>query len=144
MRLQTISPELVERLRLTVPDTQRRAALRGCEFAVYRANLKLRVIEEVLETLREGRIPSEATKSEIRKLVGRLDEEYLTLQEAGAEGRARTEDYLQVFSQARAASAVLCALAPDAFEALTEAIHEAAAVVDEKEELLAAVESVLE
>jgi hypothetical protein len=83
-------------------------------------------------------------KSDLDALAAQLDAEYFALQEAIEEGRASTNDYMRPFGQARAVAALSFAGREDAFQAATEAIYEAAATTDDKEELFAHILSVLE
>jgi hypothetical protein len=143
-RLETLSPELTARLRLASVAEQRAASFAAAAFAVSHANLEQPVIQEALLALRDGGRLSPDTKAELESLVTRLDEQYFDLQEAAEEGRATPEEYLRVFGQARAISALPCAFQDDPFEAASEAIYEAAAVTDEPKNLFSAVEAVLD
>jgi hypothetical protein len=142
-RLETLAPDLAERLRRASPDKQRAAALAACQFAIAKANVPHAGIEEACKGLRSGAGLSAAQQSEIEALAASLDNEYFDLQEAAEEGRATTEDYLRKFAQARAVSAVLFASKSDPLEASTEAVYEAAAAAEDKGALFSAVESVL-
>ena len=142
-RLETLAPDVAEKLRLATPDKQRAVALAACEFAISKANLQRTSIEEACKGLRKGTGLSPAQQSEIEALVASLDNEYFDLQEAAEEGRATTDDYLRKFAQARAASTLLFASKSNPLEASTEAVYEAAAVLKDKRPLFSAVESAL-
>lgn len=142
-RLETLAPGLAERLRQASSDKQRAAALAACEFAIDKANLQHVGIQEACKTLRKGDSLSSSQQSEVETLVANLDNEYFDLQDAAEEGRATTEEYMRKFVQARAVSALLFASKSDPLEASTEAVYEAAIVVEDREPLFSAVESAL-
>ena len=116
----------------------------ACEFAIAHAKVEHPLVKQCIQKVRaEGvLIPKEMT--ELDALAEQLDEEYLALQEAAEEGRATTEDYMRVFGQARAVAALAVAGGDDALQAASEAIYEAAATTDDKEELTDRILSVLE
>jgi KaiC/GvpD/RAD55 family RecA-like ATPase len=142
-RLESLAPDVAERLRQASPDKQRAAALAACQFAIAKADVRHAGIEDACNGLRKGDGLSTAQLSEIESLAASLDNEYFDLQEAAEEGRANTEDYLRKFAQARAVSALLFASKSDSLEASTEAVYEAAAAVEDKERLFATIESAL-
>ena len=115
----------------------------ACDFAIAQANLQRAIIEEARKGLRNGTGLSPAQQSEIEALVASLNNEYFGLQEAAKEGRATTGDYLRKFVQSRAVSTLLFASKSNPLEASTEAVYEAAAVVNDRGPLFSAVESAL-
>jgi hypothetical protein len=143
-RLETLAPDLADKLRRASPMQQRAAGVAATAFALAHAKLEHPLVEKALATLRAGGVFTPPDKAQIDALLARLDEEYFELQEAAEEGRASTDDSLRRFSQARAVAALSCAGNEDAFAAATEAVYEAAATTDDKEELVALIESVLE
>ena len=143
-RLETLTPDIADKLRRASPMKQRAASVAASEFAIAHAKVEHPLVEKALEKLRAGGVLTPKDKAEIDALVARLDEEYFELQEAAEEGRASTDHYLRVFGQARAVAALSFAGNEDAFEAATEAIYEAAATTDGKEELAALIQAVLE
>jgi hypothetical protein len=144
IRLQTLDPGLVQRLRQASPAKQRAAALAASEFAIEKANVYHAGIEEARKSLRDGGGLSVAQRAELEALLSKLDNEYFDLQCAAEEGRATAEDYLQKFAQARAVSALLFASNDAPFEASTEAIYEAGAAIGDKLPLFSAIESALQ
>ncbi|MEX0677020.1 MAG: hypothetical protein WD063_08095 [Pirellulales bacterium] len=142
-RLETLAPELVQRLSQASPAKQRAAAIAASEFAIEKAHIQHAAVDEACESLRTAGGISAAQQAEVEALMSILDNEYFDLQEAAEEGRATTEDYLRKFAQARAVSALLFAAKDDPFEASTEAVYEAAAAFDDKRPLFLVIESVL-
>lgn len=142
-RLQTCLPELARKLRQVSQAKQRAASLAACQFAVCRAGVKNSAVDETLETMRSGGTLPLKKRGEIEALAAELDDKYLDLQEAAEEGRAKRGDYMRLFAQARAVSAVLLALKDDPFEAAAEAIYEAVESIDEPDELLSMIDAVL-
>ena len=142
-RLETISPNLVEKLRRAPPAKQRQATLAACEFAIAHAKVENPLVEAALASLRASRGFSPKQKAELEALATRLDEQYLDLHEAAEEGRATTNDYLPVFEKSLAVSALSFAGTEDPFEASTEAVYEAAIATDKNKELFAVVETAL-
>jgi hypothetical protein len=142
-RLETISTELVEKLRRAPPAKQRKATLAACEFALSYAQVDNPLVEESLASLRAYGGLSPNQKAELEALAARLDDQYLDLRSAAEEGRAGANDYLPVFEKSLAVSALAFAGAEDPFEASTEAMYEAAIATDKDEGLFAAVEAAL-
>jgi hypothetical protein len=143
-RLETLSPDLAGKLERASAAKQRAASLAASEFAVARAKVEHPLVEKALTKVRATGVLTPKEKAELDALVARLDEEYFALQEAAEEGRASTEDYMRVFGQARAVAALSFAGGDDPFQAATEAIYEAAATTDDKEDLAALLQSALQ
>ena len=143
-RLETMCPKLAAKLELVSAAKQRAATLVACEFAISHAKVEHPLIDKTLKRVRAAGVLTPKEKAELDALAAQLDEEYFALQDAAEEGRASTEDYMRVFGQARAVAALFFAGGEDAFQAATEAIYEAAASTDDKEELSARVLSALE
>ena len=143
-RLETLSPDLAGKLRRASAAKQRAAGLAACEFAVSHAKVEHALVEKALEKVRAAGVLTPKEKAELDALAAQLDEEYFALQEAAEEGRASTEDYMGLFGQARAVAALAFAGGEDALQAATEAIYEAAATTDDRQELAALIESALQ
>ena len=133
-RLETLAPDLADKLRRASPVKQRAASVAASEFAITHAKVEHPLVEKALEKVRAGGVLTPKDKAEIDALVARLDEEYFELQEAAEEGRASTEDYLRVFGQARAVAALSFAGNEDAFaevgRVMADAIADVHAAVD--------------
>jgi hypothetical protein len=143
-RLETLSPDLAGKLRRASAAKQRAASLAASAFAISRAKAEHPLVEKALKKVRAAGVFTPKEKAELDALAAQLDEEYFALQEAAEEGRASTEDYIRMFGQARAVAALSFAGGEDAFQSATEAIYEAAATTDDKEELFARILSALE
>lgn len=143
-RLETLSPDLAGTLQRASAAKQRAASLAASEFAIARAKVEHPLVQRALEKVRRAGVLTPEDKAELDALAGQLDEEYFALQEAAEEGRASTEDYMRMFGQARAVAALAFAGGEDALQAATEAIYEAAATTDDKEELAALIQSALQ
>jgi hypothetical protein len=142
-RLETLAPELVRQLTNASPTRQRATAIVAAEFALERTGLRSRVIDESRRSLQAVGQVSAAERTALEQLRANLDSEYFQLQEAAERREAGSEEYLRKFAQARAVSALLFASMTNPFEASAEAIYEAAAALDDKRPLFAAVESAL-
>lgn len=143
-RLETLSPDLAAKMQRASAIKQRAASLAACEFAISRAKVEHPLVEKALKKMRATGVLAPKEKAELDALAAQLDEEYFALQEAAEEGQARTEDYMRVFGQARAVAALSFAGGDDASQSAAEAIYEAAATTDDKEELSIHILSVLE
>ena len=143
-RLETLIPDLADKLRIASTLKQRASSLAASEYAISHAKFEHPLVEKALEIVRAGGVFTPKYKTEIEALVTRLDERYFELQEAAEEGGLSPDDYLRVFGQARAVAALSFSGNEDAFEAATEAIYEAAASTDDKEELATLIQSVLD
>jgi hypothetical protein len=143
-RLETLIPDLADKLRIASTLKQRASSLAASEYAISHAKFEHPLVEKALEIVRAGGVFTPKYKAEIEALVTRLDERYFELQEAAEEGGLSPDDYLRVFGQARAVAALSFSGNEDAFEAATEAIYEAAASTDDKEELATLIQSVLD
>ena len=143
-RLESLSPDLADKLRRASAAKQRAASLTASQYALSHAKVEHPLVKKALDKVRTAGVLTPEEKAEIDTLAAQLDEEYLALQEAAEQGRASTEDYMRVFGQARAVAALSFAGGDDAFQAATEAIYEAAATTDDKDALSARIRSVLE
>lgn len=142
-RIETLSPEVADRLRRASRAKQRAASIAACEFALSQAQIDDPLVQEILEKVRLAEVLTPEKKTEIELFVARLDDEYFDLQEAADDGRASAYDCLRKFAQARAVAALSFAGNEDSHEASAEAIYEAAAASQDKEEFLAFIGSIL-
>jgi hypothetical protein len=123
---------------------QRAAGLAAVEFAIAHARVRHPVVESALAKLHSAGALTPKDKALLDALAGQLDEEYFALQRAAEQGQAGSEVYMRAFGQARAVAALAFAGGENALQAAAEAIYEAAATTDDKEELFAVVQSTLE
>jgi hypothetical protein len=143
-RLETLLPDLAGTLQRASATKPRAASLAALEFVIARAKVEHPLVQKALEKVRAAGVLTPKDKAELNALAAQLDEDYFALQEAAEEGRASTEDYMRLFGQARAVAALSFAGGEDALQAATEAIYEAAATTDDKEELTALIQSALQ
>jgi hypothetical protein len=143
-RLETLLPKLADKLRRAPAAKQRAASLAASEFAISHARVENPLVEVALEKVRAAGLLTPEEKAEMEALTAQLDEQYFALQEAAEEGQGGAESCLQLFGQARAVASLSFAGDRDAFKAATEAIYEAAATTDDKDELSACILSALE
>jgi hypothetical protein len=143
-RLETLSSDLAAQLLLATVAKQRAASLAACEFALAKVKFDHPVIDEALRRLRSGNALTAESKAQIESLAAKLDEEYLDLQEAADRGSAAAAAYLRRFAEARAVMALSFVCKEGVPEAAGDAIYEAAAAVgDDKQQLIAIVQSAL-
>lgn len=134
VRLDSNFPSLAAAFRAASTDQRRGAAKAAAEIAVAHANLGGDEIREALDVLR-GRSPlPSGLRERVEALSSSLDESYFEASDNGDQARS-----LELFSQARAASAVAYALTPDA-DVLHEAIYEATVAVEDPANVVGAVE----
>jgi len=143
MRLEMVEKELVEKLKL-VSEEQRRSAVKvACELAFQACPVEVTIVVESLRQLRSGNKLTTDQVSELDALAARLDEKYFDLQDNLDEGQNLNLEGLQLFSQARAVSALSLASGEDSLMTATEAIYEASSAVDDGTHIFKAVLSVL-
>ena len=143
-RLDALSPQLADALRLASEESRRSACLTACEFAVQRTGIESPLVFDALRSLRSSKPLSSHDRDALDALAGRLDDDYFGLQEAAENGRATVGEYMRPFGQARAVAALSLAADRYAFDAANEAIYEAASAVEDKQGLVAAVFKALE
>jgi hypothetical protein len=143
-RLEALSPDLARRLQEASASKQRAAGLAAAEFALAHAGVRHPLVESALAKVRSAGALAPKDKAQLDTLAAQLDEEYFALQQAAERGQSGSEEYMRVFGQARAVSALAFAGREDALQAATEAIYEAAATTDDKKEFFAVVQSALD
>jgi hypothetical protein len=108
-RLESISRALSDAFRGASPEAKRAAAREASEVAVQNAGIVTPDTDAALAALRVGRgVPDPALGRRLEELAARLDDEYLELGESPSEADKRRS--LALFTQARAASALACAM----------------------------------
>jgi len=124
-RLETVSCDLVDEIE-KASDAQRRA-ISGtvAALAVRRCGLSDPSVETGLLSLKSGSFGPGPVPSAIAQVVEALDNRYFQAQELFEAGQGEKATYQDLFAKARAASAVLFALGPDAFQAAAESVYEA-------------------
>ncbi|QXI42237.1 hypothetical protein HU734_018570 [Pseudomonas wayambapalatensis] len=143
MRLEMVEKGLVEKLKL-VSDEQRRGAVKvACELAFQACPVEMPIVIESLRKLRSGSKLTPDQVSGLNALAAQLDEKYFDVQDSLDEGQNLNVEGLQLFSQARAVSALSLAGGDDSLMTATEAIYEASSAVDDGTHIFKAVLSVL-
>lgn len=137
-RLDSVAPVVAERFRQAPSNERRQAAQVACEQAVVAADLTAPEVSEALAVLRGAAAPHASLRKRLESLAARFDDEYFQLDEEGGQKRQA----LVCFSKARAASALVFALAADDTQ-LHEAIYESISALDEPAELVRLVEHAL-
>ncbi len=120
-RLGLVSPTLEHKVDSMSSNQRRQVCVALSRLALERVNLVDPLLSKALDTLRSPSLISKRFVDEVRQLVNRLDNEYLTLHESSEEGECDASAYEIAFSRARAASVILFALDGDAAEAAYEA-----------------------
>lgn len=139
MRLETVEKGLVEKLKL-VSEEQRRSAVKvACELAFQACPVEMPIVVESLRQLRSGNKLTTDQISELDALAAQLDEKYFDLQDSLDEGQNLNVEGLQLFSQARAVSALSLAGGENSLMAAAEAIYEASSAVDDGTQIFKAV-----
>ncbi|MBD9357399.1 hypothetical protein [Methylomonas albis] len=127
-RLDAAFPQFSLAFKQASLSMQREAVANACAIAVSRTNLEVDEIGNALQCIREDRLPDEALINRLSLLVSNLDDLYFQIDEAG-DSKA-----INIFSKARAASALLFALS-DKSPQLNESIYEVLAAVDDPAEI---------
>lgn len=138
-RLFTKAPALDRRLRASSRQRRREAVLAASSIVVNRSGLRDPRVSQALDRLAADAGDRETLRAPLRELVEELDMQAWHI-EAGLPAESSSSDplllrYLEVFSKARAASAVLFGL-EDTPEADAEAIYEAISSVDDPMEIM--------
>ena len=142
-RLESISIDLVTRLRTASTAKQRAATLAACEFAVSRSGIRNATTDKAMSELRTTGTISPKTTAELQAIVEQLDDEAFHAQEASDVRQGSNEDYLAAFARARCGAAISLAGTADPLEAALEAIYEAAMTADEPEKIISVVQGAL-
>jgi hypothetical protein len=130
-RLNTVAPDLVERLEAEGQPELRRLTANVVEAALREQDVRDESVDRGLEALRAGRFGGTEDRAAVKALADRLDELAWDLQEQVDAGEAEQDDYLAAFRKARAATALWFALDPDARSAAIEGVYEAQAATDD-------------
>ena len=122
-RLSSVSPELAAALRDAPNASAHQTALAYANMALQLSRLSDRWLSAMLSKLGSGARPSPSDLERLTILVESLDEAAWEIDER-ADG-AGGETYVQAFSDARAAAAILLAVSSDAREEVLEVAYEA-------------------
>lgn len=143
MRLEMVEKGLVEKLKLASEEQRRGAVKVACELAFQAYPVEVSIVVESLRQLRSGNKLTTDQVSGLNALAAQLDEKYFDVQDSLDEGQNLNVEGLQLFSQARAVSALSLAGGEDSLMTATEAIYEASSAVDDGTHIFKAVLSVL-
>lgn len=143
MRLEMVEKGLVEKLKLASEEQRRGAVKVACELAFQAYPVKVPIAVESLRQLRSGNKLTTDQVSGLNALAAQLDKKYFDVQDSLNEGQNLNVEGLQLFSQARAVSALSLAGGEDSLMTATEAIYEASSAVDDGTHIFKAVLSVL-
>jgi hypothetical protein len=135
MRLDSTAKVVSYRLRIANPTALRIAARIACDLAFLAAPLNNSVVMQALNDLQNNDDQPEEIQNNLRRIAAQLDEEYFDHQEKAEVGLNNEVDYMLIFSQARAVSALAFAVDADPLIAAMESIYEASATVDDPTEL---------
>lgn len=141
MRLETVSVDLMVRLRQASPSQRKAAALAACGYAVEYAQVHDSVVLSVLGELNSGRCVSAPEIEKVKMLSEQADEEYFDLHDAS--DSSEDNGYLVAFSRARALSALLFAVEEESLHSSSESIYEAVSAIDNAHAITARVVSAL-
>lgn len=143
MRLEMVEEGLVEKLKVVSEEQRRHAVKVACELALQACTVEVSIVAESLKYLQSGNKLTTDQVSGLDALAARLDEKYFDLQDSLDQGQSLNVEGLQLFSQARAVSALSLAGGEDSLMAATAAIYEASSAVDDGTNIFKAVLSVL-
>ncbi|WP_092457295.1 hypothetical protein [Pseudomonas sp. NFACC45] len=143
MRLEMVEKNLVEKLKVASEEQRRNAVKVACELAFQACPVDVPIVVESLRELCLGNKLTTEQVSGLDDLAAQLDERYFDLQDSMEEGQNLDVRVLQIFSQARAVSALSLAGGDDSLMAAAEAIYEASSAVDDGANIFKSVLSVL-
>ncbi len=130
-RLETIAPDLVERLE-GEPEPRLRAVAEGVAAAALRATgVSDERIDRALAALRAGDYGDLEQRKAVKALADELDEAAWDVQERMDAGEGDQDEYLTAFRRARAVTSLWFALDSDPMVAAMEASYEARAAADD-------------
>ena len=132
-RLQTIAPELAQRLSNASPNARRRASLVAAGFAISTARLNDSEVLRLLSELRSANALRPGVDAWLAALIETLDDAAWQIQDQVDAGTASPAEYLQAFARARAAASLAYAAAGDT----SECVYEAAATTQDPASLWA-------
>lgn len=130
-RLEMAAQDVADKLRMADAAQQRAASLVACELAVQAAPIGDPDVLSAVEQLRKNGRLSNQLIVVLNDLAARLDEQYFTLQDKSEHELSTQIQYINLFGQARAVSALAFAGGEDALMAAMESIYEATATVDD-------------
>jgi len=139
--LQQLAPDMFAMIERADDSHLRMVCVPICELAVRRNRPFESVVDEALECLRLERRYEQGLVDRLDALMNRFDDQYFELKdqaedaEDDAARQRLTAEYQALFQKARTVAALRASGDPDAFEAATEAIYEAAASVADKESI---------
>lgn len=137
LRLSTLAPDAVKRLRAMTEHQRRETVAAACDYALERTGLKSALLDSARERLHSHQPLSAEQRTALESLAADLDNRYFDLQESALEGTNGSDEAAHFFSQARAISALLFAFDSDSLTASTEALYEAAMSGDDPVQVLA-------
>lgn len=135
-RLDSVDQQLSARLGEASVERQRAAAASAALLAVSSAGVTGDIVEDARVAIANG-LTGPQHQRRLHELVAALDERAFGLQDD------QPDEYLAVFSRARAAAALACALDSDPRIAALEGVYEAQAAVDEPERIIEVARSAL-
>jgi hypothetical protein len=138
-RLDSIAPELRRSFQGSPSAHQRAALAAACSLAVESSELDAPFVAQALGKVRDGTSDAIVSAS-LRDLAEQLDQQYLALAKKADDQLTPTASRL--FSRARAADALRCALSPDDSDRV-EAIYEALMAIDDVDTAVRRIQSVL-
>ena len=104
----------------------------ACKIVLQACRVEVSIVAKSLRYLQSGNKPATDQVSGLDTLTARLDEKYFDLQDSLDEGQSLNGEGLQLFSQARAVSALSLAGGEDSLMAATAAIYDASSAVDDE------------
>lgn len=143
MRLEKVEKELVEKLKLLSEEQRKIAVKVACELALQACPVEMPIVAESLRQLLSANRLTTDQVSGLQALAAQLDEQYFDVQDGLGEGQYLNPEGLQLFSQARAVSALSLAGGENSLMTATEAIYEASLAVDDGTHIFKAILSVL-
>ena len=126
-RLQTIAPELAQRLSNASPSARRRASLVAAGFAISTSRLTDSDVLRQLSELRSAGALEPGADAWLAGLIETLDDAAWQIQDQVDAGNASPADHLEAFARARAVASLAYAAVDDT----SECVYEAAAAAQD-------------
>lgn len=138
-RLETILPDLVQKLNKADKKQQREVSYIACSYAIENSKLSSELTNKALENLKNGKLLKENDIQKLNDFMNKLDDRYFILQEE----KASTDSYMKFFNQARAVAALIQANNKSPFFASSESIYEAISTSDDNNQFISSIETLL-
>lgn len=140
--LDLVDPQLSKMVGSLTATQLRAVVLAACKLALVKTGQADEVVREGLRALERGDYADAELSSRLQRLVDLLDEKAWDVQDLVEEGQSVQAAYSEAFARARAANALLTALASSTSTAAVDALYESSFALEDPHSLRLIVEDV--